>query len=68
MRINNLYLIISGLLLSVSSPVVAHTGGPGTGILDLLIHPLTGMDHLLIMFLAAVGVLGFFHWRRTRKH
>ena len=48
MRINNLYLIISGLLLSVSSPVVAHTGGPGTGILDLLIHPLAADTQALV--------------------
>ena len=42
-------------VLVVSSPAAAHTGrGPG-GVLDGLLHPLTGPDHLLAML--AVGVL-----------
>lgn len=67
MRINTLYLIISVSLLSLSSPALAHMGERGTGFLDLLIHPLTGIDHLLLMFLAAAGVLGILQWLQIRK-
>lgn len=41
--------------LFIASPVLAHTGGTAeASLLSGLIHPLTGLDHLLAMF--AVGI------------
>ena len=48
---------VAGLaaVLLAAAPAAAHTGrGPG-GILDGLLHPITGVDHLLAM--VAVGVV-----------
>jgi hydrogenase/urease accessory protein HupE len=39
-----------------ASPAAAHTGNGGDGFLDDLLHPLTGLDHVLVML--AVGVVG----------
>ena len=41
-------------VLLVAEPAAAHTGR-GTGVVDGVLHPLTGLDHLLAM--VAVGVL-----------
>jgi urease accessory protein len=42
-------------VLVTASPAAAHTGHPAGGVLDGLLHPLTGPDHLLAML--AVGVV-----------
>ena len=60
-------LLISSLLLFSTSPLLAHTGDAGAGVLGLLLHPLTGLDHILMTFLVAVGIVGVYHWRRKRK-
>jgi urease accessory protein len=39
----------------VSTPAGAHVGGPVHGLADGVLHPLTGIDHLLAM--VAVGVV-----------
>jgi len=45
----------AALLLGVASPALAHTGvGPVNGFAAGLMHPLTGLDHLLAM--VAVGL------------
>ncbi len=44
----------AGVLLA-PSPAGAHTGHPVDGLVDGVLHPLTGPDHLLAM--VAVGVL-----------
>ena len=41
--------------MSASIALLAHTGLPARGLLDGVLHPLTGVDHLLAM--VAVGVL-----------
>jgi urease accessory protein len=41
--------------LVVAAPAIAHTGPPADGALDGVLHPLSGVDHLLAM--VAVGVL-----------
>lgn len=42
-------------VLLAASPAAAHTGKAAGGVLDGLLHPLTGADHLLAML--AVGVV-----------
>lgn len=41
--------------LLLAAPAAAHTGRPAGGVLDGAVHPLLGLDHLLVM--VAVGVL-----------
>ena len=44
-------------LLAVAAPALAHTNRDvGAGLLSGLLHPLTGLDHLLAM--VAVGIWG----------
>jgi len=44
------WVIFTGLLLMSSLPAEAHTGiGAVHGFVDGLLHPLTGVDHLLVM-------------------
>ncbi|MEQ8718829.1 MAG: HupE/UreJ family protein [Acidimicrobiales bacterium] len=45
--------------------VFAHTGGELGGILDGLLHPITGYDHLVVM--VAVGVATVFAYRNDRR-
>ena len=45
----------SAAVLLAVSPAAAHTGEPSGGVIDGLLHPLTGADHLLAMI--AVGIL-----------
>ena len=42
-------------VLLAASPAAAHTGNPAGGVVDGILHPLTGPDHLLAML--AVGVV-----------
>jgi urease accessory protein len=54
MKANRL-VIFTGLLLMLSLPVQAHTGaGTVHGFTDGLLHPLMGVDHLLVML--AIGL------------
>ncbi|MDD5320430.1 MAG: HupE/UreJ family protein [Methylococcales bacterium] len=54
MKVNRL-VIFTGLLLILSLPVQAHTGaGTVHGFADGLLHPLMGVDHLLVML--AIGL------------
>jgi urease accessory protein len=51
----NRFVIFTGLLLILSLPVQAHTGaGTVHGFVDGLLHPLMGVDHLLVML--AIGL------------
>ena len=44
------FLIFTGLLLILSLPAQAHTGiGSVHGLIDGLIHTITGVNHLLVM-------------------
>ena len=49
-------LICFFLICTFSLPALAHPGHGGNGLMYGLLHPLTGIDHLLVML--AVGVLG----------
>ncbi len=44
-----------GAALLAAGPVAAHTGHPADGLVDGVVHPLLGPDHLLAML--AVGVV-----------
>lgn len=44
-----------GGAMSVGVPALAHTGLPAGGLLDGMVHPLRGLDHLLAM--VAVGIV-----------
>jgi urease accessory protein len=49
------FVFFAGLLLILSLPVQAHTGiGAAHGLIDGLLHPLIGVDHLLVML--AIGL------------
>ena len=49
------FVLFAGLLLIVSFPVHAHRGvGAAHGLIDGLLHPLIGADHLLVML--AIGL------------
>jgi urease accessory protein len=52
-------LALAGLTLAL--PVAAHPGHPDTGFGAGLLHPLTGLDHLLALL--AVGM-----WSRQQRH
>ncbi len=62
MRIRNLLSIMTGLSLVCSSSLMAHTGDAGAGLIGGLLHPFTGIDHLL-MLVVGVGIAYF-----VRKH
>jgi urease accessory protein len=47
-------MIAAATMLTVAAPAFAHPGHDGTGLAGGLMHPLTGMDHLLAM--VAIGV------------
>jgi urease accessory protein len=47
-------MIVAVALLTVAAPAVAHPGHDGAGLAGGLVHPLTGMDHLLAMI--AIGL------------
>jgi urease accessory protein len=51
--------------LLAATPVLAHTGHPGNGLTDGLLHPLTGPDHLLAM--VAVGIVAAVAVPRPRR-
>lgn len=54
MKTNRL-VIVTGVLLMLSLPAQAHTGvGAVYGFVDGLLHPLMGVDHLLVML--AIGL------------
>ncbi len=43
-------------LLALPSPLAAHEGGAAAGLLSGLLHPISGLDHVLAML--AVGIWG----------
>ena len=59
MRIGNLLKIIPGLSLLFSPSLLAHIGDSGTGLIGVLLHPFTGIDHLLLLFLAIIFIICF---------
>jgi len=63
MQIRNLLKIMTGLSLVFSSSLVAHTGDSGTGLIGVLLHPFTGIDHLLMLVVVCVGIAYY-----VRKH
>jgi urease accessory protein len=50
------YLTTCALLASTMTPLLAHPGHGESGFVAGLMHPLSGLDHLLAM--VAVGILG----------
>ena len=50
--------IMSLLLITFSTPVLAHTENPFSGFLGGFTHPIIGLDHVTAM--VAVGILGAF--------
>ena len=42
-------LTAAAALLTIAAPAFAHPGHDGPGLAGGLLHPLTGMDHLLAM-------------------
>jgi len=56
MRIKNLLTIMTGLSIAFSSSLLAHIDDSGTGLMGVLLHPFTGIDHLLMLVLVGVGI------------
>ena len=49
-------LLVSALLLMFSPSLFAHISHSGEGLLSILLHPFTGVDHLLTVVLVSVGI------------
>jgi len=49
-------IVASVALLAFPSPLAAHEGGAAAGLLSGLLHPISGLDHVLAML--AVGIWG----------
>ncbi len=49
-------IVASVALLTFPSPLAAHEGGAAAGLLSGLLHPVSGLDHVLAML--AVGIWG----------
>lgn len=47
-------LLTAAILLAASVPALAHPGHAGMGFVDGLLHPLTGIDHLLALLAAGI--------------
>jgi len=57
-RVRRAAAVVAGVVAGaavVASPAAAHTGLPAGGAVDGVLHPFTGLDHLLAM--VAVGVV-----------
>jgi len=67
MRIRNLLKIMTGLSLVFSSSLMAHTGDAGTGLIGVLLHPFTGVDHLLMLVLVGACIVYFLKSGRHRN-
>ncbi len=61
---NRIYFtLVSGLLLMFPVSVWAHIGDSGGGLVGVLMHPFTGIDHILMMVLVAAVIVYY-----IRKH
>ena len=49
-------MVAAVALLAIPSPLAAHEGGSVAGLLSGLVHPISGLDHVLAML--AVGIWG----------
>ena len=47
-------VVCLAVLMAIPMPVFAHEGGSAAGILSGLMHPVSGLDHVLAM--VAVGI------------
>lgn len=56
MRIRATYAVLAGLLVMVADPVLAHTGQGVSGLYAGILHPISGLDHVVAM--VAVGLWG----------
>ena len=50
------FIVATVALLAFPSPLAAHEGGAAAGLLSGLLHPISGLDHVLAML--AVGIWG----------
>lgn len=57
-------LTAAAIALTAAAPALAHPGHEAEGLAGGLLHPLTGMDHLLAM--VAIGLLAAMHGGRAR--
>ena len=64
MRIRNLLKIMTGLSLIFSSSLLAHTSESSTGLIGHLLHSFTGINHLLLLFLAVICIISVVRWNQ----
>jgi len=57
--------VLGGLSLFFSSPLLAHISPSQEGVMGGLLHPFTGLDHLLM--LAFIGIGMAYLVRKQRK-
>ena len=61
---NRIYFtLVSALLLLTPVSVWAHIDAAGGGVIGVLMHPFTGIDHILMMVLVAAVIMYY-----IRKH
>ena len=54
---DKLYLsLLGGLSLFFSSSVFAHISPSGEGLMGVLLHPFTGLDHLPMLIFVGIGI------------
>lgn len=59
---NRIYILLASVLLLMFSPgVSAHISHSGEGLISILLHPFTGVDHILTLILVGVGIAYSIH-------
>jgi hydrogenase/urease accessory protein HupE len=48
--------LLGGLSLFSSSSVFAHISPSGEGVMGVLLHPFTGLDHLPMLIFIGIGI------------
>ena len=48
--------LLGGLSLLFSSSILAHISPSGEGVMGVLMHPFTGLDHLPMLIFIGIGI------------
>ena len=58
--------LLSGLSLFYSSSIFAHISPSGKGVMGVLMHPFTGLDHLPMLIFIGIGIAYFIRKQREQ--
>jgi hydrogenase/urease accessory protein HupE len=64
MQIRHLIRALAGSLLIFTSPLWAHTSESTMGLIGVLLHPFTGIGHLLLLFLTVICIVCVKRWQQ----